>query len=79
MPFFFTVFGIAARNGIMLVSHIQHLMLEEGVTDFREAVERGALGDNGQRSAGAAAGRSSVERGHGDGQEGEQRGNGKCR
>ena len=26
----------------MLVSHIQHLMDEEGVTDFREAVERGA-------------------------------------
>jgi hypothetical protein len=26
----------------MLVSHIQHLMREEGVTDFREAVERGA-------------------------------------
>ena len=26
----------------MLVSHIRHLMDEEGVTDFREAVERGA-------------------------------------
>ena len=26
----------------MLVSHIQHLMREEGVADFREAVERGA-------------------------------------
>jgi len=26
----------------MLVSHIQHLMNVEGVTDFREAVERGA-------------------------------------
>ena len=26
----------------MLVSHVQHLMNEEGVTDFREAVERGA-------------------------------------
>lgn len=40
---FITVFGIAARNGIMLVSHIRHLQLHEGVRDFREAVERGAL------------------------------------
>ena len=39
---FITLFGIATRNGIMLVSHIQHLMNKEGVTDLREAVERGA-------------------------------------
>ncbi|MBG86233.1 MAG: CusA/CzcA family heavy metal efflux RND transporter [Verrucomicrobiales bacterium] len=40
---FITVFGIAVRNGIMLVSHIRHLQLSEGVREFREAVYRGAM------------------------------------
>jgi Cu/Ag efflux pump CusA len=40
---FITVFGIATRNGIMLVSHIRHLQEHEGVTAFREAVFRGAM------------------------------------
>jgi len=39
---FITVFGVAARNGIMLVSHIRHLQRFEGVNDFGEAVRRGA-------------------------------------
>jgi Cu/Ag efflux pump CusA len=34
--------GIAARNGIMLVSHIEYLRNEEGVTDLREAVVHGS-------------------------------------
>jgi CzcA family heavy metal efflux pump len=39
---FITLFGIATRNGIMLVTHIHHLMDVEGVRDFRTAIERGA-------------------------------------
>jgi Cu/Ag efflux pump CusA len=39
---FITLFGIATRNGIMLVSHIRHLQQFEGVTHFRAAVVQGA-------------------------------------
>ena len=39
---FVTVLGIAARNGIMLVSHYRHLEREEGVPFGRALVLRGA-------------------------------------
>jgi Cu/Ag efflux pump CusA len=39
---FFTVFGIAARNGILLINHCQHLEEHEGMKFGRALVLRGA-------------------------------------
>jgi CzcA family heavy metal efflux pump len=40
---FITLFGIATRNGVMMVSHIRHLHRSGDETDPMEAVKRGAM------------------------------------
>jgi CzcA family heavy metal efflux pump len=40
---FIALFGIATRNGVMLIAHIQHLVADEGLTAPYAAVHRGAM------------------------------------
>lgn len=40
---FITLFGIATRNGVMMVAHIQNLVANERVNDALAAVKRGAM------------------------------------
>ena len=47
---FFTVFGIAARNGILLINHCQHLEQVEGMDVRAAARRRGAPWSGSRRS-----------------------------
>jgi Cu/Ag efflux pump CusA len=40
---FITLFGIATRNGVMMVAHIQNLVSQEHVKGALAAVKRGAI------------------------------------
>lgn len=40
---FITLFGIATRNGVMMVAHIRHLTMSGEAASFDEAVRRGAM------------------------------------
>jgi hypothetical protein len=42
---FITLFGIATRNGVMLVSHIQHVQKVDGITDLQTAVLHQGFGN----------------------------------
>ena len=47
---FFTVFGIAARNGILLINHCQHLERDEGEPFGPALVLRGRRANGSRRS-----------------------------